>query len=352
MANTNYQGHFSTTQGSTLATGIEKLITNDVSMPHIQKRPLLRMIWDNKLNFRTGSKFAPKLLIPVFFRGQVGSGPASTVTTAPAVAAVGSSSYVTGRAQNNPLGAVPYILNDHTQAEFLVAQLEAGYYVTYREEREFRQASRDKKLHILQTRKKILMEEYEQTIATQLGGSAAGTQTAFGGLDWMVSASNTVGNIAQSTTPLWQSYVDASGGSLTRTKLNAIIQLMRENRNSACDLILASSNIAGNDLWSTMAEFVDQSAVVSPAKDGKGIYGFDNYIYRGAVLACDQYLPANSIYFLDTSKFHYEGDEGPSATHVNEVVGNTSTRESGFVLCGAFGIESCYQQGKWTGINA
>lgn len=352
MANTNYQGHFSSTQGSTLAFGVEQLINDNVEMPHIIKRPLLKMIRDRKENFRTGGTFGPKLLLPVFFRGQTGSGPASAVTTYPAVQAVGASSYVVGRAQNSPLTAVGYILNDGTNAEYVVTQLEGGHYITYREEREFRQASRSKKLNIMQMRKDVLLEEFERAIAAQLGGSGAQSQTAFGGLDWIVSASNTVGGIAQSTTALWQSHVDSGGGALTRSKTDSIIQLMRHQRNSAVDLILLSANSAGNDLWSTMVSFIDQNSVVSPAKDGVGTYGFDSYIYRGAVVACDSYLPANSMYFLDTSKFFYEGDEKPSATHVDEVVGNTSTRETGFVLCGAFGTNNPYAQGKWTGIAA
>jgi hypothetical protein len=114
---------------------------------------------------------------------------------------------------------------------------------------------------------------------------------------------------------------------------------MKEYQKAKPDLILFSSNSAGSPLFETAASFIDANTYYQKAgtDGGSANYGFENYLYRGIMLASDKDLPANETYMLQTDQWFWDGDETPKKTD-EYVIPLTTVKGQTHFLFGALSV--------------
>ncbi len=347
MANNNYIGQYGSSTAQGLAYSVERLVSSKFELLVTQRRPLLALIIDGKLGWQTQEALGPKVVSPVMLSGVNGTtGPNATTAAYPAVLAA-SGNPVSGVSRTSQLTPTPLALNDGTLCEYQVAHKRGGFYLTSVDEQLFQSASAQKRADIVQMRTAYVMDYFMNTLAVDLGGNNTDSATTLMGLPYAVNTGNVVGGINQATVPEWQSHVRTGVGAINEPLLDNVINTM-ELRDAKTDLILCSANATGSDLYGRIQSFIKARSYLVMGGSDTAKYGFANYIYGGKMVAQDQYLPANEMYFLDTSCFFWQGYKAPRRHHTSPV-GNTDATETMFHFFGAFGLRNPKKQAKLTG---
>ncbi len=333
MANPNYGGGSAASIAARgLAYAVEIQAQSKWEQLLASRRPLLAMIRDKKLNWNTAYKLGPKITVPVWIGAD----------TNPVVG-------VPRGAQTTP---TTLDQSDGTAAEYQITHYRGGILITSADQRLYQSGDTIRRGNLVDGRTQHLMKMWDDRLAIDLAANAADSETAVMGIPYPLASASVVGGIDQATNARWRARVVTGIGTLTMSVLNT--QLSQMNlRGANTDLILCSANPSGNDVYNRVRSFMDANTyyVKSGGEGGTVQYGFDNYVYRGALVAQDPYLPANELYLLDTSTWGFFGDMGPKLHHTEALAG-TDVVESIFHMFCSLYITQPRLNCRLTGITA
>lgn len=188
----------------------------------------------------------------------------------------------------------------------------------------------------------------EKTIMDQMGTGLynAGTNAkAIGGLRLIISASNTVGGISQSSYSWWQSQLDSSTTTLTLAAM--------QSRDNACTI--------GNDgpsvIMTTRTLYNSLYALYQPqqrfmdSETAKG--GFSSLMFNAKPVIVDSHCPALFMNFLNEDYLHlyYHPDEDFRFEPFQKPV-NQNVKVAKIYWAGAFGSSNNRMHGAMSALTA
>jgi hypothetical protein len=181
----------------------------------------------------------------------------------------------------------------------------------------------------------------EKTIMDQMGTGLynAGTNAkAIGGLRLIVSASNTVGGISQSSYSWWQAQVNSSSNTLTL----AVMQALDNNCSIGNDgpSVIPTTRTLYNSLY---ALYQPQQRFMD-SETAKG--GFSSLMFNAKPVIVDSHCPANHMFFLneDYLNLYYHPDENFRFEPFQKPV-NQNVKVAKIYWAGAFGTSNARMQG-------
>ncbi len=116
------------------------------------------------------------------------------------------------------------------------------------------------------------------------------------GLRSIVSASNTVGGISQSTNSFWRAQVDSSTTTLNLAAVQTLFNAASEDSDQPNFIVSTKANF--NRFWSLLQpqqRFVDKDSASA---------GFSSLMFNGVPWVSDTNAPANYIYLLNLNYLH------------------------------------------------
>lgn len=183
---------------------------------------------------------------------------------------------------------------EFTAASFAWKQIYQSVSITRADE--LKNSGEAAELKLLANKMKVAEKSIADALATGLYSNGTTDPKSIAGLRHIVSASNTVGGISQSTYSWWAAQVDAS---TTTTSIAAM-----RSRMSACTV--------GNDgptvIATTKALYNAVYALFQPqqrfqdSESAKG--GFQSIMFEGVPVLADQKCPASHMYFLNEAYLH------------------------------------------------
>lgn len=190
----------------------------------------------------------------------------------------------------------------------------------------------------------------EETIAEKfdlmfmLDGTGAGGKE-WNGLGNLVDATSTVGNINSTTHAWWRSYVEPTVGALTIADLTKTYNTVSRG-NDHPDLILT-----------TQVLFEKYESLLQPqmryTDTETGDAGFQNLLFKGAVIMFDANVPTGVVYVLNSKYLKLVGHTERWFTPTPFVRPNDMDARYSQILCyGNLTISNRARQGKLTGRTA
>ncbi len=188
----------------------------------------------------------------------------------------------------------------------------------------------------------------EKTLIDKFGDALynAGTDAkAVGGLRLIVSASNTVGGIAQATYSWWQSTVDSATTTLSMAKLQTM------------DTALTINNEGPTVYLATRANYNRYYALLQPqqrfqdSETAKG--GFSSLMFNGKPFIAGSKVPANYIFALNESYLHIGAhkDEDMRFEPFQKPV-NQNVKTAKVYWTGIFGSDNNRMHGVFSAVTA
>lgn len=167
----------------------------------------------------------------------------------------------------------------------------------------------------------------------------------WGGLATYVDATSTIGNINSTTETWWRSYVEATAGALTIGDMTKTYNTVSRG-NDHPDLIL-----------STQLLFEKYESLLQPqmryTDTETGDAGFQNLLFKGAVIMFDANVQAGVMYFLNSKYIKLVGHSDRWFTPTPFVRPNNQDARYAQILCyGNLTISNRARQGKLTGRTA
>jgi hypothetical protein len=154
------------------------------------------------------------------------------------------------------------------------------------------------------------------------------------GINQIISASNTVGTINQSTTTAWAAGVDTTGGPFTLDMIDRKLHESRSKNRSKVDLLALS--------WSSSTDIFGKcKAAIAPAQmltvpENLARYGFVDFMYSGIPCFLDNSAPVPQILGIASETFYLGGDVEPTKWPVQRLP-YTSLNEFFFTVWMGFG---------------
>lgn len=188
----------------------------------------------------------------------------------------------------------------------------------------------------------------EKSIEDDMGTGLynAGTTTnAIGGLRLILSTSNTVGGISQSTYSWWQAQVDSTTTTLTMAAM--------QSRDQACTI--------GNDgptvVMTTRSLYNSYYALLQPqqrfmdSETAKG--GFSSLMFNGKPVIVDSHAPASHMFFLNENylALYYHPEENFRFEPFQKPV-NQNVKVAKIYWAGAFGTSNARMQGLLSAVTS
>lgn len=174
--------------------------------------------------------------------------------------------------------------------------------------------------------------------------------TGNGGKDWnglgkIVDATSTVGNINSTTEAWWRSYVEATAGALTIADLTKAYNTVSRG-NDHPDLILT-----------TQVLFEKYESLLQPqmryTDTETGDAGFQNLLFKGAVIMFDANVPAGTVYILNSKYLKLVGHSQKWFSPTPFVKPFNRDARYAQILCyGNLTVSNRARQGKLTGRTA
>lgn len=312
--------------------------------------PLLDMIINRKKNFNKGirSGTALKHAIGTTNPGTIGSNATSANPWVARSAGWANQVDTTGKR---------YFMPESKFSTFLMTQIEAPVAYTKEMMQLYEQGGRAQRASILQNYGSELLEYCRQAISTGICGTGGATNAARNtwlSLNYMCAGNTTVGGINPATETLYAATNLSATLDLTRTLLDTKQRYMKQQQKAKSDLLLLSSNSSGADLYARAVSFVDanvQFQKVASQEGGDANYGYENYLYRGMLIASDSDLPANEGYMMDTSELFYDGDEKPDKTD-KYIIPLTTVEAETWYLFGCLSVRDVSKQLRFAALTA
>lgn len=302
--------------------------------------PLYSMIKGNKLSFNNAAKdtTGTKMLIPNVFQNLATS--ARPATNA-----------------NQFTAITPTPTQGATQLEFLYATYENATWLNIQEYAQL--IGSTNMMSVLSMKVPQLMFDFTNVINTDM----IGTQNAGGrdgngqvmGEQYWLSATNSPGNMSQSSTTAWQAGINSSGGSFNENLITNEydrIKALGRGAPDACQLSYAS----GNNVYNKLRQLIGTAQIItnpeSPAK-----YGFTTF--RAYELECWQDGPLGtalpgSMAILSTDSIWLNQDSDkpiPARENSHMRLEGTSTEEWMYTYTLAVGVSDCARNSLVTGIT-
>lgn len=178
------------------------------------------------------------------------------------------------------------------------------------------------------------------------------------GIPFMVSASNTVGQISQSTNAWWQSDVSTMSTASLST-ISALLDRLTDKASinpatlgkDSPDVFIMAAPEGAFDIFAQVRQLIQPSERIVNNNGGKAKYGFKTYEYAGLTCVRGNRLPAGTSYMLNTGNIHFIGDDAPRKDDTQRIPGSTAT-ETPYTWWGALGTDSCRSHGGFTGTTA
>lgn len=268
--------------------------------------PLLDMVINKHKHFNVSERYGTQVRHPI---GTSRSGTVGTQTTYGNPFAFKQSGIVN---QLDTTGRRAYT-GDPKYVHFDIAQMDGPFVVSLEQEKLYEKAPVTGRASLIEAVGNDMLEFARQFISVNLlGVDTNAARNQFLSLPYLCKG-NTIGNINPATETLYQARYTAGSRTLTKNVIDSELQLMKD-RKAKTDLMLLSGS--GTDIYGTMMQYVDQQVIIQKASSegGTGNYGFDNYLYRGIMVARDVDLAANQFFMLDTSELYWDGEETPEST--------------------------------------
>lgn len=327
--NSNYTGTYDGSTYAVTAYSIEKILKRDFEDTFFDAEPLLDMIKGGDTKFNKGGKVnGTKLILPVLVEGP---------TTAAA-----------GVTDANSFSAATFEPNiGLTQAEYLFTHYrKVVSWANYEDVLGKGEAAlRGDVLQgiLLQT-----VNSFRAVMSTDLMGTAIGSRTALQGVRQVLSESNTVGNISQSTYANWQAKVTTGIGTFSA---DAVVDLYDEatRGKQSPDLLLAAYASSNN-------VFGKVRGLLSPAEmivnnGGKEVrYGINEFYYLGMRCVKDDAGTSGEILLLHTPSWYYCGHTVPQLVDKNFIQG-TDSQYMTYNMWATVGCDNPRLNARGTGIT-
>lgn len=180
-----------------------------------------------------------------------------------------------------------------TSAEYQWKQIYSNISITRLDE--LKNSGDQQKISLVKSKTQIAEKTIMDTMGTALYNDGT-TSNALVGLRAIVSASSTVGGIAQSTNSWWNGQVDSSTSTLSMAALQTVWNL--------CSIDSDGPTVA----MATRANYNRYYALLQPqqrfmdAETAKG--GFSSLMFNGIPFISDSHCPANHVFFLNENYLH------------------------------------------------
>lgn len=315
-----------------VAFSTELVIGRDFENIWLREAALLASLQEGKKNWNKGSSFTGnastgyKMLLPIALADM--TTPAAGVTAANELTAISPH----GTAQ----GAF-------SQAEFIVSHYRASM-SNIRSEMVLINNERG---NFQQAKVKQLMGSFTNVMADHLASTTVGAADRITGVQQVLSTSNTVGGISQSTDTDWASNVTTSAGAFSLDLLDDGIDAASP-RGGKIDLIeLAYSST--NNLFKALRNQIAPAQRINN-QEFTAKYGFVNIDYLGAMCMASNRMTSGVIVGYDTSTWFYRGDTKPKLSHTGPLQG-TDAVEWVYYMFAALGCNHPGRNFRITGVT-
>lgn len=321
MPSTGNASYIGTYDGSTYAysaLAIELSVARKFVDAFFSSQPLLSMIRTNKTNFQKGSVEGTALLIPILM---------DNVVTNPAAGVLDSAELTQPTAE---------VMRGLTQAKYEIAHYRMPLWKRESERRLAQKPATATRGDLEQGRYLQLQNSFLTTINTHLMSANAGARDRVQGVRHVLATGNTVGGISQTTDSWWRAQVLTSAGAFdldiiadmydaTNTKQQGYID------NQRADLMMASYS-ASNNVYGKFRAAIQESVQLSnPEFTAK--YGFTAMFYLDCAVVQDPAGTAGEVLILNTSTWHYYGDETPYLAKAAPWPGTDADWETWTMFC-------------------
>jgi len=190
----------------------------------------------------------------------------------------------------------------------------------------------------------------EETIAEKFDlmfmlDGTGNTGKDWGGLATYVDATSTIGNINSTTETWWRSYVDSTAGVLTIGDMTKAYNTVSRG-NDHPDLILTTQT-----LFEKYESLLQPQMRFTDTETGDG--GFQNLLFKGAVMMFDANVQSGVMYFLNSKYLKLIGHSDRWFTPTPFVRPNNQDARYAQILCyGNLTISNRARQGKLTARTA
>lgn len=289
-------GHATYTTANGAAFAVEKVVRREFKLLWDQAHPLTAKL-QNGGNWNKGGKIEGlSLILPIQFDDMAVP--------------------VNGSAANNLTALTPQANQGDTQANYAFTRYHGAFWLDPDELQLLMNGSRG---NMLGARKKQIMQSYRKALSGDLQGNAAAARANVQGLRHLISASNTVGGIAQGgDNGYWNGKV-TTGTTFAISHVDDDMDAIRREGRSKVDLLLFGSNSTVNMIGKVRDNVAALQRIVSPSSLAK--FGFDAFIYRDAECVDDPDLgsalsTSGGFQALSTDTFYWMGD--PNRMSVKE----------------------------------
>jgi hypothetical protein len=184
----------------------------------------------------------------------------------------------------------------------------------------------------------------EKTIQDSMGTglyNAGSNAKAIGGLRLIISTSNTVGGISQSSYSWWQAQVDSSTTTLTLAAM--------QSRDNACSIGSDGPTVimTTRSLYNSLYALYQPQQRFTDSETAKG--GFSSLMFNGKPVIVDSHSPASHMLFLneDYLNLYYHPDENFRFEPFQKPV-NQNVKVAKIFWAGAFGSSNNRMHGGLT----
>ena len=297
------------------AIAIEQLVADEWEDVQMVNLPLLAALKDGELNWNNGFTVRrPDILIPVAYENVDGM----TTST------LGKS-----RSELIPTSWPSYSeLPGFTDAKFPIAILEWSIPITKIDRDLLKNGERGNKITGMI---RAVMGKWARTKSAMMSGNANASDKVLLGIPYALSASNTIGGIAQSTNSWWQALVKSGVSTLlestVRSDVNELALKARnsQGKGSAPDLLMLDNIDGGFDVYGKVESFVTDKERYFHS-DWFLKWGITGYSYKNMKCVMNPWGAGGTYWMLNTGTWYYLGEDDPSADEEIRLPGS-STRD-------------------------
>jgi len=198
-------------------------------------------------------------------------------------------------------------------------------------------------LGLVKNKVKIAEKQMEDLLGVGLFSNATDAKSIVG-LRQIVSASNTVGGISQSTNSWWQSQIDSSTTTLSMAAMMTQFNLATINAASPSVLITTRS------IYNSYYALLQPQQRFSDSDTASG--GFASLLFNGAPVIPDSHCPSNYMFMLNEDYIHLwvHKDEDMRFEPFQKPI-NQNVKVAKIYWLGAYGTSNARLQAALTGIT-
>jgi hypothetical protein len=304
--------------------------------------PLLALIKEHKLNFTTDESFVknnPRITVDLNYEKFAGMTAASMGVP---------------RDRQLPIGFPNYQpFTGLTKAEFPITHWRQPLPETYIQKNLLGNTPRGDPL---EEQARAFSGAWARVLAEALSGNQNASETNFLGLEYLLSATNTVGNINQAlaVNEWWRANLKTSIGTLTAPILDALIDICGTKANEKGesiepDLIMADFN-STLSVYGLIRQFFAKTEIVVNRKF-HGVYGIKNFEYADCMVVKDNMGPGGTVKVLPSQDFGWAGMTKPELVHDIPILGSDAN-EKMYTMLGCFYVKNLNRMCKGSGITA